>query len=203
MADAAPWLLVGLGNPGPKYVGNRHNIGFMAVEAWMEHVLPLPPAWSTKHQGLVAQASDRFGRCVGLKPQTFMNRSGASVAEAARYFRVPVEQILVIHDELDFELGRVGIKRGGGHGGHNGLRDMITHLGSREFGRIRVGIGRPPHGDVSRWVLSDYGKQEEILVADQLRDVVQAVSMIFNEGYAHAMQEINTPAAKQKNKGSK
>lgn len=202
MADAAPWLLVGLGNPGPKYIGHRHNIGFMAVEAWVDHILPLPAAWSSKHQGLVAQASDRFGRCVVLKPQTYMNRSGASVIEAARYFRVPVEQILVVHDELDFELGRVGIKRGGGHGGHNGLRDMIAHLGSREFGRIRVGIGRPEHGDVSRWVLSDYTKQEAPTVGDQIRDVVRAISLIFNEGYAEAMQQVNTPASKKNSKGA-
>lgn len=201
MANDAPWLLVGLGNPGPKYAGHRHNIGFMAVDAWMEAAMPLPPVWATKHQGLVAQASDRFGRCVALKPQTYMNRSGASVGEVARYFRVPVEQILVVHDELDFEMGRIGIKRGGGHGGHNGLRDMISHLGSREFGRIRVGIGRPPHGDVSRWVLSDYSKQEETAVYDQIKDVMQAISLVFNEGYDAAMLKVNTSANQQKGKG--
>lgn len=202
MADASPWLLVGLGNPGSKYAGHRHNVGFMAVESWIDGELPLPAAWSSKHQGEVAQASGRFGRCVVLKPQTFMNRSGASVGDAARYFRVPIEQILVVHDELDFEMGRVGIKRGGGHGGHNGLRDMIAHLGSREFGRVRVGIGRPPHGDVSRWVLSDYSREESSLLDEQLRQVNRAISLIFNEGYPDAMKEINTPPAKKKSKES-
>ena len=191
MADTPPWLVVGLGNPGPKYAGNRHNIGFMAVESWIESELPLPPAWSSRFSGLVANATGRYGRCVVLKPQTFMNKSGASVAEAARFFRIPPENIVVVHDELDFEFGRIAVKKGGGHGGHNGIRDIIASTGATDFLRIRAGIGRPARGDVSSWVLSDFSIAETTQLAQHLERIRAALSCILLEGYGPAMNQYN------------
>lgn len=194
MADAAPWLLVGLGNPGDKYARNRHNVGFMVVDAWCEKRLSLPP-WRDKHKAQECSVSSGVpggGRCVCLKPQTFMNVSGESVGPAARFHRVPVERVVVVHDELDFEPGRVAIKKGGGHGGHNGLRDIIRVLGTRDFLRVRVGIGRPARGDVSRWVLTDFDGDDAIALPDAVEHACHAVDLIMADGVKAAMNEINT-----------
>ena len=194
MATEAPWLLVGLGNPGAKYAGNRHNVGFMVVDAWLDHFVPAPP-WREKFKGLETSVSSGVpggGRAVLLKPQTYMNVSGDSVAPAAHFHRVPVERIVVVHDELDFEFGRVALKRGGGHGGHNGLRDIVRALGSKDFLRLRVGIGRPSRGDVSNWVLSDFAGDEAAALGDLLRTSRDAIDSLMAHGIAKAMNEFNT-----------
>ncbi len=197
MADAAPWLLVGLGNPGPKYARNRHNVGFMAVERWLDrHGTPGADGWREKFHGEFSSVSGPFGRCVVLKPQTFMNLSGRSVGAASTFYRVPPSRVVVVHDELDFPSGRVAIKKGGGHGGHNGLRDIVSALGSKDFLRVRVGIGRPARGnmDVAAWVLQDFSTATASDVAD-LRDLVdraeQAATAVMTRGVAAAMNEIN------------
>ena len=161
--DATPWLIVGLGNPGARYARTRHNIGFMTVEKWAAEHSSASPSWTEKWKGQTtqvtiqgsSQGSGSGRRCVVLKPQTYMNRSGASVVPAAQFHRVPPAQIVVVHDEIDFPIGRLAIKQGGGHGGHNGLRDIVAQLGSAEFVRVRLGVGRPVHGDVADYVLSD------------------------------------------------
>ena len=197
MADASPWLLVGLGNPGAKYADNRHNVGFMVLDAWRDRFMPMPP-WTEKHKAQVCSISSQVpggGRCVMLKPQTFMNLSGESVGPAARYNRCEVERVLVVHDELDFELGRVAIKKGGGHGGHNGLRDIIRVLGSRDFLRIRVGIGRPKppfRGDVADWVLTNFTGDDAISLPDTIEGARKAIDCVMAEGVRAAMNEINT-----------
>lgn len=193
MADAAPWLLVGLGNPGSKYACHRHNVGFMAVERWLERHEALPPAWREKFHGLVASASGSFGRCILLKPQTYMNRSGQSVQAAMAFHQVPIERVIVVHDELDFEFGRVAIKLGGGHGGHNGLRDIIAVTGQRDFARLRIGIGRPPSGrtDVSAWVLSDLSPLERAETPEILERVGEGISAVLDRGIAAAMNAFN------------
>jgi PTH1 family peptidyl-tRNA hydrolase len=197
MADASPWLLVGLGNPGAKYADNRHNVGFMVLDAWRDRFVPAPP-WSEKFKAQTCSISSQVpggGRCVMLKPQTFMNLSGESVGPAARYNRTPPEKILVVHDELDFEVGRVALKKGGGHGGHNGLRDIIRVLGSRDFLRIRVGIGRPKppfRGDVSNWVLTNFEGDDAISLPDTIDRASKAVDCVMAEGVREAMKQINT-----------
>ena len=190
MADTSPWLVVGLGNPGPKYAKNRHNVGFMVVEGWLDSFSPVPP-WRDKFKGRYASINATFGRALVLEPLTYMNRSGESVSAAAKFHQTPAERVLVVHDELDFEFGRVAIKKGGGHGGHNGLRDICTHLGSKDFLRIRVGIGRPTHGDVSSWVLSDFSREDAAELEDVIDTARRAIDRIVADGVDAAMNDIN------------
>jgi peptidyl-tRNA hydrolase, PTH1 family len=194
----SPWLLVGLGNPGPEYAKNRHNVGFMVVERWADRHLPAgigSVSWKSQFKGRVTsiQADAPIGRCLVLEPQTYMNRSGESVRAAADFHEIPIDRIVAVHDEIDFEFGRIGLKRGGGHGGHNGLRDLIKHLGSPEFLRVRVGVGRPQHSnaDVADWVLSNFSS-EETSFADELVDrAEQALTCLLAEGLAIAMKHFH------------
>ncbi|WP_299963534.1 aminoacyl-tRNA hydrolase [uncultured Roseobacter sp.] len=163
-------LIVGLGNPGAKYAGNRHNIGFMALDRIaQDHGFA---AWKGKHQGSVSEG--RFGsdRAVLLKPETFMNNSGQSVQAAMRFYKIPVEDVIVLHDEIDLAPGKVKHKQGGGHAGHNGLRSVHAHIGP-EYARVRLGVGHPGHKDaVPGYVLRDFAKAD----ADWLEDVLRGVS---------------------------
>lgn len=163
-------LIVGLGNPGAKYARNRHNIGFLAVERIAaDHDFG---PWKSKHQGSVSEG--RFGstRAVLLRPETFMNKSGDSVAAAMRFYKLEPEDVIVLHDELDLAPGKVKAKTGGGHAGHNGLRSVHAHLGP-DYGRVRLGIGHPGHKDrVAGYVLSDFAKLE----AEWLEDVLCGIS---------------------------
>ncbi|WP_434427014.1 aminoacyl-tRNA hydrolase [Nannocystis pusilla] len=191
MADQAPWLLVGLGNPGARYARTRHNIGFMAVDAWCDKATS-SPSWSEKWKAQVATIGTGSSRVVALKPQTFMNRSGQSVVPAAQFLRVPPAQILVVHDEVDFQLGRLAVKKGGGHGGHNGLRDILQLLGNGDFLRIRLGVGRPVHGEVADHVLSDFRPDEGQVVDDLLERAVAAITCVTRDGVVAAMNKFNT-----------
>jgi peptidyl-tRNA hydrolase, PTH1 family len=191
-----PWLLVGLGNPGPEYAKNRHNVGFMVVERWVDrHLSPGvgTPNWKSQFKARVTsiQAEPVIGRCVVLEPQTFMNRSGESVRAAMDFYEVPIDRIVVVHDEVDFEFGRIGLKRGGGHGGHNGLRDLIKHLGSPEFLRVRVGVGRNVHGEVADWVLSNFSGEDATFVAELVDRSEQALTCLLAEGLASAMSQFH------------
>jgi PTH1 family peptidyl-tRNA hydrolase len=162
-------LFVGLGNPGARYAGNRHNIGFMAVSRLAEVHRASP--WRSKFQGEMAEV--RFGsdKLILLRPTTYMNESGRSVQEAARFFQLGLDRITVFHDELDLAFGRVRVKVGGGHAGNNGIRSIAGHMGP-DFQRVRLGIGHPGHKDlVSRYVLSDFSKVERAFV-DDLVDAV-------------------------------
>jgi PTH1 family peptidyl-tRNA hydrolase len=199
MVDASPWLLVGLGNPGPKYADNRHNVGFKVVELWLDrHGTPGASDWREKFHGRYASASGDFGRAVVLEPLTFMNVSGKSVVAASTFFRVPAPRTIVVHDEVDFEFGRVAIKNGGGHGGHNGVRDIVDQWGANDFLRIRVGVGRPPHGrgEVSGWVLSDFDDADAPFVDELIARAEQAVHAIMTRGVSPAMNEFNQLASK-------
>ena len=163
-------LIVGLGNPGAKYARNRHNIGFMAVEQMAADHGFRP--WKPKFQGSLSEGRFGSARAVLLRPETFMNKSGDSVAAAARFFKIEAEDVIVLHDELDLAPGKVKFKMGGGHAGHNGLRSIHAHLGA-DYGHVRLGIGHPGHKDrVAGYVLSDFAKAE----ADSLDDVLRGVS---------------------------
>lgn len=190
MSEQVPWLVVGLGNPGARYAQNRHNVGFMAVEALRARESP-PPSWSEKHKGLVATLRVDGQRCVLLRPMTFMNRSGASVVAAATFYRTPPAQILVVHDEIDFPFGRLAVKMGGGHGGHNGLRDIIQAMGSRDFPRIRLGVGRPTRGEVSDYVLADFGPEDAAELPDLLDRACAAAITTLTQGVSVAMNRHN------------
>ncbi|MCA9637232.1 MAG: aminoacyl-tRNA hydrolase [Myxococcales bacterium] len=190
MADSSPWLIVGLGNPESRYAKNRHNVGFMAVDAICAELYP-PPLWSDKFKAKTTSIRVGSQRAVVVKPQTYMNRSGASVGAAATFHRVPVGQILVLHDEIDFPFGRLAIKQGGGHGGHNGLRDIIQAIGSRDFPRIRIGVGRPVHGDVSNFVLSDFSSDEAAELPNLLDRARKAAEAVLTDGVSAAMNAHN------------
>ena len=198
MADAAPWLLVGLGNPGREYAHNRHNVGFMAVERWLDRQLPAGAGspWREKFHARTATARTGSEQVVVLEPQTYMNRSGKSVVAAMQFYRVPPDRVVVVHDELDFDFARLAVKRGGGHGGHNGLRDIMAQLGHGDFVRVRVGIGRPVRGgDVAGWVLQDFGSDDAAVLPDLLDRASHAITTVLTRGVAAAMNEINTTKA--------
>ena len=162
-------LFVGLGNPGAKYAGNRHNIGFMAVERIAEDHGFAP--WRSKFQGLLTEGRLGTEKVMLLKPETFMNLSGQSVGEAMRFFKLTPDDVVVFHDELDLAPGKVRVKQGGGHAGHNGLRSIHGHIGA-DYARVRLGIGHPGHKDrVSGYVLSDFAKAEQNWLDDVLRGV--------------------------------
>lgn len=191
MAESVPWLLVGLGNPGARYAGNRHNVGFMVTRSFCDLFSP-PPAWTERFKGLSAAVREGGLRCVALCPQTFMNRSGASVAAAASFFHTPASQIVVVHDEIDFPFARLAVKAGGGHGGHNGLRDIIQVLGTRDFVRIRVGVGRPVHGEVADYVLSDFNASERAELPDLVDRARRAALCVMTDGVVTAMNNFNS-----------
>ncbi len=192
MADATPWLIVGLGNPGARYARTRHNIGAMATEAWAAELLPTRPSWTEKWKGLTTSVGCGGHRCVVLRPQTYMNRSGESVVPAAQFHRVPPTQIVVLHDEIDFPLGRLAVKKGGGHGGHNGLRDIVQQLGSAEFLRLRLGVGRPVHGEVADYVLSEFRPDEQGPALDLVERAAKALTCMMTDGVVMAMNKFNT-----------
>jgi PTH1 family peptidyl-tRNA hydrolase len=162
-------LIVGLGNPGPKYAGHRHNIGFMALDQIAhDHGFA---SWKGKHQGSLSEG--RFGpdRAVLLKPETFMNNSGQSVQAAMRFYKLEPADVVVLHDEIDLAPGKVKYKMGGGHAGHNGLRSIHAHIGP-DYGRVRLGVGHPGHKDrVPSYVLHDFSKADQEWLDDVLRGV--------------------------------
>lgn len=163
-------LFVGLGNPGPKHAGNRHNIGFMALDRIAaDHGFP---PWRARFQAEIAEGRLGAEKVVLLKPMTFMNLSGQPVGEAMRFFKLDPADVVVFHDELDLAPGRCRVKAGGGHAGHNGLRSIHQHIGEA-YGRVRLGIGHPGHKDrVSGYVLHDFTKADQ----DWLEDVLRGVS---------------------------
>ncbi|MFI3221811.1 MAG: aminoacyl-tRNA hydrolase [Methylococcaceae bacterium] len=185
-------LIVGLGNPGRQYEKTRHNAGFLFLDAL---AIELGCAWAneSRFQGLFAEGSVANGKVMLLKPDTFMNRSGLSVGKVARYYKLLPEEILVVHDELDFNPGIVKLKKDGGHAGHNGLRDIIAHLGAKEFYRLRLGIGRPPAGKVvADFVLSSPSKPEWELLIDAFDYGRSFVGQMVAGDMSAAMNKLNT-----------
>ncbi|WP_417263289.1 aminoacyl-tRNA hydrolase [Celeribacter sp.] len=163
-------LFVGLGNPGAKYAHNRHNIGFMVLDRIAEDHGFGP--WRAKFQAQVTEGRLGGDKVILLKPETFMNLSGQSVGEAMRFYKLTPADVVVFHDELDLAPGKVRVKSGGGHAGHNGLRSIHQHIGA-EYDRVRLGIGHPGHKDrVAPYVLSDFAKAEQ----DWLDDVIRGCS---------------------------
>lgn len=162
-------LFVGLGNPGAKYAGNRHNIGFMALDRIAaDHGFG---PWKRAFQGLACEGRLGEEKVILLKPETFMNLSGQSVAEAMRFYKLTPADITVLHDELDLAPGKARVKQGGGHAGHNGLRSIHGHIGEA-YGRVRLGIGHPGHKDaVAAYVLHDFAKADQDWLDDLLRGI--------------------------------
>lgn len=182
-------LVAGLGNPGREYASTRHNVGHLVCD---ELVRRLAARYRSKFSGDLAEVRLEGARAALLKPQTYMNESGRSVGAAVRFFKLPPESLLVVHDEVDLELGRLQARLGGGLAGHNGLRSVSQHLGTPEFMRLRVGIGRPERGDprpVADWVLTPFAPEVDVdaLVAR----AADAVETIAREGLEEAQQRFN------------
>lgn len=182
-------LLAGLGNPGTKYIWTRHNAGFMVLDRLAHHagVTIAKKAFS----GLYSETSYWGERLHLLKPQTFMNLSGRSVSPALHYHKLSLDDLIVIHDDLDIPFGQIKLKIGGGHGGHNGLRSLLQELGSGEFTRIRVGIDRSKFGDSADYVLSPFSKNEMAVLSDLLDRIVDSIEMLITEGLPKAMSIYN------------
>jgi PTH1 family peptidyl-tRNA hydrolase len=186
-------IVVGLGNPGARYAGNRHNIGFMAAEA-IAHRHGLPP-WRRRFQGLVTEGPIGSGRALLLMPGTFMNESGRAVVEAAQFYKLGADDIVVLHDELDLPAGKLRMKIGGGNAGHNGLRSITAHVGN-EYRRARLGIGHPgDKSEVHNYVLNDFAKSERDwvralcdIVADNAEMLVKGDDAGFQNKVHLAMQ---------------
>ena len=153
-------LLAGLGNPGSNYAMNRHNVGFLAVDQIADRHGCSP--WKKKGASLISDGRIGSEKIILVKPQSFMNKSGLPIVEIARFHKIDTNDIFVFHDELDLAAGKLRVKTGGGHGGHNGLRDIDRHIGV-DYWRVRIGIGRPSHKamDVKSWVLTDFGRDEQ------------------------------------------
>jgi PTH1 family peptidyl-tRNA hydrolase len=183
-------LVVGLGNPGPKYADNRHNVGFRCVERLaVVHGLSFS---RRQKRALIALGTLRQRPVILAKPRTFMNRSGYAVASLVNFYRVPVERLLVVHDDLDLPLGSTRMRPSGGAGGHRGVRSIINQLGSRDFPRLRIGIGRPPgRMDPADYVLQDFSSDEEPLVEEALEQAVAAIETWLAEGIDEAMSRYN------------
>lgn len=200
-------LFVGLGNPGAKYRSNRHNIGFMAVDRLVHrHNFS---QWRKKFQGEVSEGKLGTEKILVLKPQTYMNKSGSSVRAAAQFYKIPPEDIYVFQDELALPFGKIKVKNGGGHGGHNGLRDIDSHIG-KNYWRIRMGIGHP--GDKSRvhnHVLGDFAKSEEAALTDMLIAITDEITLLadgktdrFASKIGTALEHLNPKPKKQKSKNN-
>lgn len=191
MADALR-LIVGLGNPGAEYARTRHNVGFRFVDALAQahgERFSVEPRLFGEVARLRVQGSDlRL-----LKPATFMNRSGQSVAAALRYYRIEAAQCLIVHDDLDLPTGIVRLKFDGGHGGQNGLRDIVAHLGHAAFHRLRIGIGHPGHKDaVTAWVLGRPNKADEAAIEGALARALEVLPLALAGDFNEAMKRLHT-----------
>jgi PTH1 family peptidyl-tRNA hydrolase len=190
MPDEAPWLVLGLGNPGAQYAGNRHNIGFMTIDALANRV---GASFKThKSRADVAETRVAGQRCVLAKPRVFMNTSGGPAAGLVSFFKVPLEQVVVVHDELDLDPGVIRLKLGGGDNGHNGLKSLRASLGSGEFYRVRLGIGRPPgRQDPADFVLRDFPAASRAGVGVQVETAGDAIEVLLAQGLVAAQNAFN------------
>jgi peptidyl-tRNA hydrolase, PTH1 family len=188
-ASTLDLLVAGLGNPGREYADTRHNVGFMVAD---ELARRHGGSWRAKFSGDLAEVRLDELRLAVLKPQTYMNESGRSVAAAVRFFKVQPESLLVVHDEVDLEPGRLQARLGGGLAGHNGLRSLAQHLGTPEFARLRIGVGRPERGDprpVADFVLSPF--PPEVDVEGLVARAADAVETVAREGVEEAQNRFN------------
>jgi PTH1 family peptidyl-tRNA hydrolase len=187
------WLVVGLGNPGPGYAGNRHNVGQMALAELASRASSSFKNHKTNAavaEGRTAPGGTKF---VFAKPNTYMNVSGGPTAALLRFYKLEPSRLIVLHDELDIPFDTVKLKFGGGHGGHNGLRDIISALGTGDFTRVRIGVGRPPgRQDAADYVLRDFGKDEREVLPNLLADAADATELIASAGLTAAQLKFHT-----------
>lgn len=186
----ASYIICGLGNPGPRYELTKHNIGFLVIDMFADkHDLSID---QKKFKALFSQADISKQKVYLLKPQTYMNLSGESLNEARQFFKIEPQNIIIIHDDLDFPFGAVKIKIGGGSGGHNGLTSIIERLGTSDFIRVRMGIGRPTgHIDPADYVLQPYSEEQNKVLEECISQGVEALEVILKDGVSSAMSKFN------------
>jgi PTH1 family peptidyl-tRNA hydrolase len=185
------WLIVGLGNPGREYEKTRHNAGFRAMDILAQKLGCQPD--KLKYQGLYCQATYQGKKLLLLKPQTFMNLSGRSVAPLAAFFKVPTKNIIVMFDDISLPPGRLRIRADGSAGGHNGIKSIIAELGNQDFPRVKIGVGAKPHPDfdLADWVLSAFTAQEEKALQPALERAADAALAIIDHGVPEAANRFN------------
>jgi peptidyl-tRNA hydrolase, PTH1 family len=197
MAAGEVWLVVGLGNPGPSYAGHRHNVGYLVADELAER---MGAPFRAHKSGRADVVEGRFGapgtdapRVVLVRARTHMNESGGPVAQLAKFYKVPPERIIAVHDELDLPFDTMRVKLGGGDNGHNGLRSLRASLGTGDFYRVRIGVGRPPgRQEVADFVLSNYSSVERRLVPLQVITAADAVESLVGEGLARTQARFNS-----------
>ena len=187
----AEWLVVGLGNPGPKYEWTRHNVGFLVIDqlADRENL----PVQRLKHKALTNTALIGGKPVLLMKPTTYMNLSGEAVGEAARFYKIPPDRVLVISDDVSLPQGKLRVRRNGSAGGHNGLKNIIAHLGTDQFPRIKVGVGGKPHldSDMADWVLSKFTGPDRQAMEAAIARAADAVTCLLSQGVDQAMARYN------------
>lgn len=190
-SSGCDYLIVGLGNPGSKYEGTRHNVGYAALDILAEK-LHLK-ANRVKFQGLMAQGSYQGIKVILLKPTTYMNLSGQSVSAAARFYKIPPEHIIVLSDDISLDPGRLRVRKNGSAGGHNGLKSIISSLGSQEFPRVKIGVGSKPHPDydLADWVLGTFPKEQKKLMEETYEKAANAALLLMEQGPEAAANKFN------------
>ncbi len=184
------YLIVGLGNPGDEYRGTRHNVGFQALDLLAER--SGAGLSDRKFKARLGRGTVQGRECILMKPMTYMNLVGESVGPALGFFKLPTTELIVVHDDLDLDVGRLKLKQGGGHGGHNGLRSLIEHLPDPNFVRVRIGIGRPPpKWDPADYVLSRFQSAERAPMEGAVVEAADAVEAILKDGLRLAMNVYN------------
>ena len=190
-ANGASWLLVCLGNPGDKYEGTRHNVGFAAIDQLAEELKV--PVQKLKHRALTNTAEVGGVRVLLMKPVTYMNLSGEAVGEAARFYKIPPDHVLVISDDVSLPIGKLRVRRGGSAGGHNGLKSIIQHLGTDQFPRVKIGVGEKPHPDydMADWVLSKFTGEDLKTITEAVKRAADAAACVVKDGPDKAMNRFN------------
>ena len=190
-SGGAEWLIVGLGNPGDKYENTRHNVGFMTVDILAERLRI--PVQKLKYKALTNTAELGGQKVLLMKPVTYMNLSGEAVRQAADFYKIPPERVLVISDDVSLPVGKLRIRTGGSAGGHNGLKNIIAQLGSDRFPRVKIGVGEKPHPDydMADWVLSKFTGEDKKAIDAAILRAADAVECLLKEGPDRAMNRFN------------
>ena len=188
---ACDWLIVGLGNPGDNYSKTRHNVGFRAIDALAKSLGARVDR--AKFRGLYGQTVFEGNKLILLKPQTFMNNSGLSVMDAARFYKLPPERVIVLFDDISLDVGRLRVRADGSAGGHNGIKSIIGCLNSQDFPRVKIGVGAKPHPDydLADWVLSNFSASEEKALAPAIERAGEAALAILKDGVPAAANRFN------------
>ena len=190
-SGAYDYILAGLGNPGAKYEMTRHNAGFLAID--MLAMKQNKEIKRLKFHALTCDAEIEGKKCLLMKPQTFMNNSGEAIGEAAKFYKIPPQNIIVLSDDISLDVGKIRIRRKGSAGGHNGLKSIIAHLGSEDFPRVKIGVGKKPNAymDLADWVLGRFPKELEPQLKEALENADGAISLIVQDKFDRAMNLYN------------